>query len=164
MTTLCIGILQRVDISNKRTQALILVNTNSDAQQFRQIINDLCHGDTDVNANTTTTLRPTTILINTVNVVHDMIVHQTINSEDVKICCFDDGEKVFNRQSQSSGHMSGVQLSPALQSIHNWLPGDVQMVVTLSTITGDVMEVTAQVMSHPMTIVVYDGEAQEDNV
>jgi len=157
MTTLCIGVLQRVDISVSGLQAVILANTDADAQEFRGIIDVLCRGDPNVSQDTTVRLRPTHVLVGTEELIHNMIIQQTANSDDVKIYCVDDGEKVFSR------HSNDIPLSPALQSIHGWLPKDVQVVVALSTISDDVVDVTMQVMSHgPMTIAVHEEEHDDD--
>jgi len=156
-TTLCIGVLQRVDMSVSRAQAIILVNTDVDAQEFRSIIDALCRDDPDASEDNTVKLSPTHVLIGTDSFIHTMIIQQAVNSDDIKIYCVDDGEKVF-----SSGHMSGTPLSPAVQSIHNWLPDGVQIIVALSVITDDVAELTAQVMSHPMTIAVHEEVPVDD--
>ena len=161
MTTLCIGILQRVDVSVRETQAVILTNSDGDARIFRSIITDLCHGDTGVCEAATIKLSPLPILVDTIGPIHDMIIHQTASSDHMAIYCVDDGERVFSRH--SSGHMNNAPLGSALQSIHNWLPKDIQTVVALSTITDDVVEATTQIMSHPMTIAVHDEDAYDDD-
>jgi len=85
MTTLCIGVLQRVDISVSGLQAVILANTDADAQEFRGIIDVLCRGDPNVSQDPTVRLRPTHVLVATQELIHNMIIQQTANSDDVKI-------------------------------------------------------------------------------
>jgi len=155
MTTLCIGVLQRVDMSVRGAQAILLANNDVAAREFRRIVDALC--PVDVNESTETKLSPTHVLIGTDGPIRDMISKQAVNSDNIKIYCVDDGEKVFSRRPGQN-----EPLNPALQTLHSWLPNDVQIVVALSTMTDDVVEVTRQIMSHPMTIAVHDEEAQEE--
>ena len=136
-------------------QAILLANNDGDAREFRRIIDALCL----VDENSATKLRAARVLIGTERLVRDMISQQAVNSDDIKIYCVDDGEKVFSRRPAGQHDES---LSHALQTLHSWLPNDIQIIIALSTMTDDVVGVTRQIMSHPMTIAVHDDEAQDE--
>lgn len=166
MTTLCIGIIQRLDMVTNETQAVILTNDPETAKSFHRAIVALskgmhidvylCIGENGEDAQVNQT--PPHILIGTVESTRVAITRGVLDKSSLKIYCLDNGEQLLtycNGKAASFG--------PAVVSIREWLPNETQVVVASSAIADDTVDVIKEIMNHSITIAVPEEADAGDN-
>jgi len=157
MTTLCIGIIQRLDMTVNGIQAMILTNDPETAKTFHKAISTLgqdmhvdvciCIGDTKEKIQIKHS--PPHILVGTVASAQAAITRGGLDISTLKVYCLDDGEQLLTCYSGKE-----ASFGTTLDAIHEWLPKESQVVVASSAIADGTVEMLKEIMNHSITIAV----------
>uniref|UniRef100_A0A674MSX9 RNA helicase n=1 Tax=Takifugu rubripes TaxID=31033 RepID=A0A674MSX9_TAKRU len=162
--TFVISILQRIDMSLKETQALILAPTRELAQQIHKVVmalgdylNCVCHaciGGTNVRADILK-LQATSpqIVVGTPGRVFDMIKRKVVHPDCIKMFVLDEADEMLSRGFKDQ-----------IYEIFQELPTDIQVVLLSATIPVDVLEVTTKFMRDPIRILVKKEELSLEGI
>ena len=155
--TFSISILQRLDMSIKQTQALILAPTRELAQQIQKVVialgdymNVECHaciGGTNVREDMAKLGEGVQIVVGTPGRVFDMINRRALRTDNVKIFCLDEADEMLSRGFKDQ-----------IYEVFQHLPQDTQVVLLSATMPSDVLEVTKKFMRDPVRILVKRDE------
>jgi translation initiation factor 4A len=155
--TFSISILQRIDISLKQTQALILAPTRELAQQIQKVVVALgdymnvecmaCVGGTNVREDMAKLQEGVHIVVGTPGRVFDMINRRALKTDNVKIFCLDEADEMLSRGFKDQ-----------IYEVFQHLPQDTQVVLLSATMPADVLEVTKKFMREPIRILVKRDE------
>lgn len=173
MTTLCIGILQRVDTSQPEMQALILTHTSESARKFSEVIGALgkvmkvntflCVAETNDPEITENCLdHPAHIFIGTVGPTLDVIHRKQLNNSLMQVYCIDNGDKLFPTFPPTETEGEDAPWDSHIMEIHDWLPEKTQTVFALCNITSGTTEVVGRIMHDPITVVVQVDESHTE--
>jgi translation initiation factor 4A len=158
--TYVISILQRLDMSVKAMQAIILVPSRELAQKILQVVLSLgnymnvkcyaCVGGTNgredmAKLNLQQGLH---IVIGTPDRVLEMINVRAIRTENIKILCHDDADQMWSRGFKDH-----------IYQVFQALPHYTQVVLLSATMPDNVLEVTKKFMRDPVRIVVKGDES-----
>ncbi|EIW69961.1 hypothetical protein TREMEDRAFT_38632 [Tremella mesenterica DSM 1558] len=151
--TFSISILQRIDTTVKKTQALILAPTRELAQQIQKVVialgdylNVECHacvGGTAVREDMAKLNEGPHVVVGTPGRVFDMINRGALRTDGVKMFCLDEADEML-----STGFKDSIY------DIFQLLPADTQVVLLSATMPTDVLEVTKKFMRDPIRILV----------
>jgi len=150
IAALSIPILQRLDLSIKSTQALILSPTRESAQDIAQAIGGLgCHmniecmalvGGTSVRESMGKLTEGVQVLVGTPGRVYDMFNRHAIHADTIKLVCLDEADDMLAR-----GFREQIdEILPLLSHP--------QAVVFSASLPQPVMELTARLMGDPVRI------------
>ena len=155
--TFSISILQRLDMSIKGTQALILAPTRELAQQIQKVVialgdymNVECHaciGGTNVREDMQKLQEGCHVVVGTPGRVFDMINRRALRTDNVKIFCLDEADEMLSRGFKDQ-----------IYEVFQHLPQDTQVVLLSATMPSDVLEVTKKFMRDPIRILVKRDE------
>ena len=155
--TFSISILQRLDMSVKGTQALILAPTRELAQQIQKVVialgdymNVECHaciGGTNVREDMQKLQEGCHVVVGTPGRVFDMINRRALRTDSVKIFCLDEADEMLSRGFKDQ-----------IYEVFQHLPQDTQVVLLSATMPSDVLEVTKKFMRDPVRILVKRDE------
>jgi len=155
--TFSISILQKLDLSIKATQALILAPTRELAQQIQKVVialgdymNIECHacvGGTNVREDMDKLRQGVHIVVGTPGRVYDMIGRGALNPNTIKIFCLDEADEMLSRG-----------FTEQIYQVFQLLPSDTQVVLLSATMPSDVLEVTKKFMRDPIRILVKRDE------
>jgi translation initiation factor 4A len=155
--TFSISILQKLDISNKQCQALILAPTRELAQQIQKVVIALgdymsveCHacvGGTNVREDMDKLREGVHIVVGTPGRVYDMINRRALRTDGLKIFCMDEADEMLSRGFKDQ-----------MYEVFQLLPQDIQVVLLSATMPADVLEVTKKFMRDPIRILVKRDE------
>ncbi|RSH87624.1 translation initiation factor eIF4A [Apiotrichum porosum] len=155
--TFSISILQRIDTSVKKTQALILAPTRELAQQIQKVVIALgdylnidCHacvGGTAIREDIAKLNEGPHVVVGTPGRVFDMINRGALRADSVKMFCLDEADEML-----STG------FKDAIYDIFQLLPAETQVVLLSATMPADVLEVTKKFMRDPIRILVKRDE------
>ena len=155
--TFSISILQKLDMSIKGTQALILAPTRELAQQIQKVVialgdymNIECHacvGGTDVRQDMQTLQSGVHVVVGTPGRVYDMINRGALRSDNIKIFCLDEADEMLSRGFKDQ-----------IYEVFQLLPQDTQVVLLSATMPAEVLEVTKKFMRDPIRILVKRDE------
>ncbi|KAG9119729.1 translation initiation factor eIF4A [Ceratobasidium sp. 392] len=155
--TFSISILQKLDLSIKGTQALILAPTRELAQQIQKVVialgdymNIECHacvGGTNVREDMEKLRQGVHIVVGTPGRVYDMIGRGALNPNTIKIFCLDEADEMLSRG-----------FTEQIYQVFQLLPADTQVVLLSATMPADVLEVTKKFMRDPIRILVKRDE------
>lgn len=155
--TFAIGLLQKIDISRKDCQALILAPTRELAQQIQSVVAVLgermgavCHvcvGGTNVREDLTRLESGVHVVVGTPGRVLDMISRQALRTADIKIFVLDEADEMLSRGFKDQ-----------IYQVFTKLPSSVQVVLVSATIQDEVMEVAKNFMRNPVRILVKRDE------
>lgn len=155
--TFSISILQKLDMSIKGTQALILAPTRELAQQIQKVVialgdymNIECHacvGGTNVREDMDKLRQGVHIVVGTPGRVFDMIGRGALNPNTIKIFCLDEADEMLSRG-----------FTEQIYQVFQLLPSDTQVVLLSATMPADVLEVTKKFMRDPIRILVKRDE------
>nr|ODN90055.1 ATP-dependent RNA helicase eIF4A [Cryptococcus depauperatus CBS 7841] len=155
--TFSISILQRIDTTVKKTQALVLAPTRELAQQIQKVvialgdyINVDCHacvGGTAVREDINKLNEGPHIVVGTPGRVYDMINRGALKTEAVMMFCLDEADEML-----STGFKDSIY------EIFQCLPAATQVVLLSATMAPDVLEVTKKFMRDPIRILVKKDE------
>lgn len=155
--TFSISILQRIDTTVKKTQALILAPTRELAQQIQKVVIALgdylnvdCHacvGGTAVREDMAKLNDGPHVVVGTPGRVFDMINRGALKTEGVKMFCLDEADEML-----STGFKDSIY------DIFQLLPAETQVVLLSATMPQDVLDVTKKFMRDPIRILVKRDE------
>ena len=155
--TFSISILQKLDLSVKGTQALILAPTRELAQQIQKVVvalgdymNIECHacvGGTNVREDMAKLQEGVHVVVGTPGRVFDMINRRALRTDTIKIFCLDEADEMLSRGFKDQ-----------IYEVFQLLPQDTQVVLLSATMPGDVLEVTKKFMREPIRILVKRDE------
>lgn len=158
MSTLCIAIIQRLDMTIGGTQALIVTNTLENAKAFHATIVTLSQGAhvdayiciSDGNDDIQLRRTPPHIIIGTAGSIRDAITREELDKNNLRLYCLDDAEQLLTYQDGKA------LFGPTLFSIHEWLPKEIQVIAASSAIADDPVETINGIMTRPIAIAVPD--------
>jgi translation initiation factor 4A len=155
--TFSISILQRLDMSIKGTQALILAPTRELATQIQKVVialgdymNVECHaciGGTNVREDMQKLQEGVHVVVGTPGRVFDMINRRALRTDNAKIFCLDEADEMLSRGFKDQ-----------IYEVFQHLPQDTQVVLLSATMPSDVLEVTKKFMRDPIRILVKRDE------
>lgn len=155
--TFSISILQKLDMSVKATQALILAPTRELAQQIQKVVvalgdylNVECHaciGGTNVREDIQKLQEGCHVVVGTPGRVFDMINRRAFKTDHMKIFCLDEADEMLARGFREQ-----------IYDVFQLLPQDTQVVLLSATMPADVLEVTKKFMRDPIRILVKRDE------
>jgi len=156
--TFAISILQKIDISTNKTQALVIAPTRELAQQIQKVIMALgdfqgvnCHaciGGTKLK-NDIALLESSTphIIVGTPGRVYDMINRRIFDTSYVKMFVLDEADEMLSRGFKDQ-----------IYDIFRHMPQQIQVILLSATMPKDVLEVTMKFMREPIIILVKQEE------
>lgn len=155
--TFVIGILQNIDTTKRRTQALILAPTRELALQIQKVVLILgeytgvrCHaciGGTSVHEDISWLSDGVQVIVGTPGRVLDLADRRFLDTSKIKMVVLDEADEMLSR---------GFQ--PQIYSIFQLLPTEFQTVLLSATMPPQVLEVTTKFMHDPVKILVKKDE------
>ncbi|KAK9471613.1 P-loop containing nucleoside triphosphate hydrolase protein [Dipodascopsis tothii] len=155
--TFSISVLEKIDFSLQKCQALILAPTRELAQQIQKVVialgdytNVQCHaciGGTDVREDIKALQDGVHIVVGTPGRVHDMIKRRYLKTETIKLFVLDEADEML-----SSGFKEQIY------DIFQLLPPTTQVVLLSATMPSEVLDVTQKFMRDPIRILVKKDE------
>ena len=104
--TFSLGILERLDISNRSCQAIVLAPTRELAQQIVKVISEIgdflnvhvhsCVGGTAVQASMRILKEGVHVVVGTPGRVHDMISRRALNVDQMKLFVLDEADEMLS--------------------------------------------------------------------
>jgi len=155
--TFSISILQKLDMTIKQCQALILAPTRELAQQIQKVVialgdymNIECHacvGGTNVREDMAKLQDGCHVVVGTPGRVYDMINRRALKTDHLKMFCMDEADEMLSRGFKDQ-----------MYEVFQLLPQDTQVVLLSATMPADVLEVTKKFMRDPIRILVKRDE------
>ena len=155
--TFSIAILQKLDMSIKGTQALILAPTRELAQQIQKVVvalgdymNVECHaciGGTNVRDDMSKLQEGVHVVVGTPGRVYDMINRRALRTDHIKMFCLDEADEMLSRG-----------FTEQIYEVFQLLPAETQVVLLSATMPADVLEVSKKFMRDPVKILVKRDE------
>lgn len=155
--TFAISILQQIDISNKKTQALVLAPTRELAQQIQKVVialgdymNAQCHaciGGTNVREDMHKLDQGVQVVVGTPGRVNDMINRRALSTASIKMFVLDEADEMLSRGFKDQ-----------IYDVFRTLDDSIQVILLSATMPSDVMEVTKRFMRDPIRILVKKEE------
>ncbi|TPX38870.1 hypothetical protein SeMB42_g04266 [Synchytrium endobioticum] len=155
--TFSISILQKIDVTKRETQALILAPTRELAHQIQKVVVALgdymqieCHaciGGTNVREDMRKLEGGAHVVVGTPGRVFDMINRRALRSEYIKMFVLDEADEMLSRGFKDQ-----------IYEVFQLLPPATQVVLLSATMPQDVLEVTKAFMRDPIRILVKRDE------
>lgn len=155
--TFSIAVLEKIDTTMKKTQALILAPTRELAQQIQKVVRSLgdylsvtshaCVGGTRVTDDLKILKNGVQIVVGTPGRVFDMIDRGVMNLNQVKIFVLDEADQMLDRGFKE-------QIYDVFQN----LPASVQVCLFSATMPEDILEISKKFMRDPVQILVNKEE------
>lgn len=155
--TFSIGVLQRVDIGMRETQALILAPTRELAQQTQSVVLALgdymnvqahaCIGGTKVGEDVKKLDYGQHVVVGTPGRVFDMIRRRNLRTENIKMLVLDEADEMLSRGFKEQ-----------IYDIYRYLPPKTQIVIVSATLPQEVLDITGKFMVDPVQVLVKRDE------
>uniref|UniRef100_H2Y732 RNA helicase n=2 Tax=Ciona savignyi TaxID=51511 RepID=H2Y732_CIOSA len=156
--TFAISILQKIDTSVKKTQALVIAPTRELAQQIQKVVMALgdyegvnCHaciGGTSVKTEIQIFQNsPPHIVVGTPGRVFDMINRKHLDTDHVRMFVLDEADEMLSRGFKDQ-----------IYDIFRTMPSTIQVILLSATMPADVLDVTSCFMPDPIRILVKKEE------
>ncbi|CAN8063958.1 unnamed protein product [Agarophyton chilense] len=156
--TFVIGILQNIDVTVRKVQALILAPTRELAQQIQKVVCALgdymglhCHiciGGTLVNDDIRIFQNDTPhVVVGTPGRVYDMIQRRALGTTSIKTFCLDEADEMLSRGFKEQ-----------IYDVFQFMPSSCQVGLFSATMPTDVLEMTQKFMRDPLRILVKKDE------
>ncbi|PJF16514.1 hypothetical protein PSACC_03721 [Paramicrosporidium saccamoebae] len=155
--TFSIGVLQRVDIGLRETQALILAPTRELAQQTQSVVLALgdymnvqahaCIGGTKVGEDVKKLDYGQHVVVGTPGRVFDMIRRRNLRTENIKMLVLDEADEMLSRGFKEQ-----------IYDIYRYLPPKTQIVIVSATLPQEVLDITSKFMVEPVQVLVKRDE------
>jgi translation initiation factor 4A len=155
--TFGVSILQRIDVTVKATQAIVMAPTRELALQIHKVIVALgdymnvtslaCVGGTNVRADMATLRDGVQIVVGTPGRVVDMLKRGSLSPDRIKILCLDEADEML-----SQGFMESIH------AIFQYLPSDVQVALFSATLPNEILDLSKKFMRDPIRILVKQEE------
>ena len=153
-----IGILQNIDTTNRKVQALILAPTRELAQQIQKVVVALaeymgvnCHiciGGTLVSEDIRVFQIDTPhVVVGTPGRVHDMIQRRALGTSQIKTFCLDESDEMLSRGFKEQ-----------IYDVFQFMPPSCQVGLFSATMPQEVLEMTEKFMRNPIRILVKKDE------
>ena len=155
--TFTISVLQKLDLSNRNVQALVLSPTRELAAQTRSVFISLseymnalvhcCVGGTNVREDLEVLQKGIHVVVGTPGRIWDMISREALRTQYVKLFILDEADEMLSRGFRKQ-----------IYEIFTLLPDQVQVALFSATMPDDVLEVTGRFMRNPVRILVKKDE------
>jgi len=155
--TFAISVLQKLDLSLNKCQALVLAPTRELAQQIQKVVIALgdymktnihaCVGGTAVREDIRILSQGVHVVVGTPGRVYDMINRGALRLDDCKIFCLDEADEMLSRGFKDQ-----------IYDVFKFLPESVQVALFSATMPTEVLEVTTRFMRDPIRILVKRDE------
>jgi len=155
--TFAISALQKLDLSRRECQALILSPTRELTQQTQKVIEAMgdymktrvhaCVGGTAVRDDIRILQEGVHIVVGTPGRVFDMINRRALRMESVLLFVLDEADEMLSRGFKDQ-----------IYEVFKFLPDKVQVALFSATMPSDVLEVTSKFMRDPIRILVKRDE------
>jgi translation initiation factor 4A len=155
--TFAIGILQRLDVSIRECQALVLAPTRELAQQIVKVTGALgdfmnikihaCVGGTAVREDIKTLQDGVHVVVGTPGRVFDMMQRRALRLEAVQLFVLDEADEMLSRGFKEQ-----------IYDVFKFLPETVQCTIFSATMPLEVLDVTSKFMRDPVRILVKKDE------
>jgi len=155
--TFSIAILEKLDLSLNRTQALVLAPTRELAQQIQKVVLALgdylkaeCHaciGGTAISADLKKLDQGPHVVVGTPGRVYDMINRNAFKTDHIKMFVLDEADEMLSRGFKEQ-----------IYDVFRHMPNEIQVVLLSATMPADVLEVTQRFMRDPIRILVKKEE------
>ena len=153
-----IGILQNIDTTNRKVQALILAPTRELAQQiykvsialaeYMAVKSHLCTGGTSTSEEVRLFRTDTPqLVVGTPGRVHDMIRRRALGTSQIKTFCLDESDELLSRGFKEQIH-----------DVFQYMPTTSQVGLFSATMPEEVLELTEKFMRNPVRILVKKDE------
>lgn len=152
--TFVIGILQNIDTTVNKVQALILAPTRELAQQIQKVVDALgdymklrsrtCIGGTAVKDDVEVFRNETPhVVVGTPGRVYDMIQRRALGTTSIKTFCLDEADEMLSRGFKEQ-----------IYDVFQFMPPSCQVGLFSATMPTDVLEMTTKFMRDPLRILV----------
>ncbi|CAB3403591.1 unnamed protein product [Caenorhabditis bovis] len=155
--TFSVSILQRIDHTDPRVQALVMAPTRELAQQIQKVMSALgeymnvnilpCIGGTSVRDDQRKLENGIHVVVGTPGRVNDMIGRQSLDTTNIKMFVLDEADEMLSRGFKDQ-----------IYDVFKTMPRDVQVVLLSATMPAEVLEVTQKFMRDPIRILVKKDE------
>lgn len=156
-TTLSIAILQSINITLRETQALVLSPTRTLATQAQSVVLALgeymdvqCHtciGGTSISEDIRKLEDGQHVVAGTAGRVFDMIRRRSLRTRNIKILVLDEADELLTKGFKDQ-----------ISDIHRYLPLATQVILLSSTLSYDLLEMSAKFMTNAIRILVKRDE------
>lgn len=152
--TFVIGILQNIDTTVNKVQALILAPTRELAQQIQKVVDALgdymklrsrtCIGGTAIKEDVEIFRNETPhVVVGTPGRVYDMIQRRALGTTSIKTFCLDEADEMLSRGFKEQ-----------IYDVFQFMPPSCQVGLFSATMPTDVLEMTTKFMRDPLRILV----------
>jgi len=155
--TFSISVLQSIDLSMNKAQALILAPTRELAQQIQKVVRALgdhlkctshaCVGGTLVRDDIRELRNGVQVVVGTPGRVYDMINRQVLNLGSVKIFVLDEADEMLSRGFKDQ-----------IYDVFQHLPPKVQVCLFSATMPNEILDISNRFMRSPVRILVKKDE------
>ena len=155
--TFSISILQKLDLSVKQCQAIVLAPTRELALQIQKVVKVLgdfmnidvhaCIGGTSVRDDMAILEAGVHVVVGTPGRVFDMINRGSLRTDKMKMFVLDEADEMLSRGFKEQ-----------IYDVFQLLPGSTQVVLLSATMPTEVLEVTKKFMRDPVRILVKRDE------
>lgn len=155
--TFSISILQQIELTKNRTQALILAPTRELATQIKKVLAALgdflnvtshaCVGGTLVRDDIRLLQQGIQVVVGTPGRVYDMINRQALNLKSMKLFVLDEADEMLSRGFKDQ-----------IYDIFQFLPEKVQVCLFSATMPGEILDISEKFMRDPIQILVKKDE------
>eukprot|EP00096_Caligus_rogercresseyi_P003974 TRINITY_DN1804_c0_g1_i1.p1 TRINITY_DN1804_c0_g1~~TRINITY_DN1804_c0_g1_i1.p1 ORF type:complete len:419 (-),score=124.05 TRINITY_DN1804_c0_g1_i1:283-1539(-) len=155
--TFSIAILQKIDVSVNRTQALVLAPTRELAQQIQKVVISLgdylkatcyaCIGGRSISNDIHALQQGPHVVVGTPGRVFDMMTREHLRTEHIKMFVLDEADEMLSRGFKEQ-----------IYDVFRHLNQDIQVVLMSATMPDDVLDVTKRFMRDPIRILVRKEE------
>jgi translation initiation factor 4A len=155
--TFSVGILQKLDVSSRYCQALVLAPTRELAQQIQKVCLSLgdymniqcmaCIGGTNVRDDMRRLEDGVHVVVGTPGRVFDMINRRALRVDQMKLFVLDEADEMLSRGFKDQ-----------IYDVFRFMPPTIQVGLFSATMPQEVLEITAQFMRDPVRILVKRDE------
>lgn len=155
--TFTIGLLEKIDISIKSTQVIILAHTRELATQINEVVNQLSKymdittnlsvGGISVRDNITELNKNPHIVIGTPGRIFDMLNKKILYSEHIKLLIMDEADEL----------LSNIFINQIYDIFRN-LPGEIQVCLFSATMNEYFFNITKKFMREPVKLLIKNEE------
>lgn len=158
--TYLLGVLNRLDPTEKSCQGLIITPTRELANQVVDVASNLakytefkiakCTGGTDINQ-TRTELKTASVVIGTIGRIYHMISEKKINVHKLKFIVLDEADEIL-----SDG------IGEKLQEMFDKLPSGIQVILISATMSINVFNASKKFTHEPIKVLLKNSEVVVD--
>jgi translation initiation factor 4A len=155
--TFSISVLQRIDVSKRECQAMVLAPTRELANQIQKVMLALgdymgaevmaCIGGKSVQEDMRRLEQGVHVIVGTPGRVFDLINRRALNANTIKMFVLDEADEMLS-----------LGFKDQIYDIFRQLPSDTQVVLLSATMPVEVLEVTTRFMRDPIRILVKKEE------